>query len=257
MDILNDTLNIISHSVQPTAEWLGEANDRYPFFMLPAMLHLECHGIDSDPDLLARLAIAWPDRKSLAMRLGVNASVFASFYPAQASEATPDTDSTIDRFLDNYGHTSDKEIEALNKAIFNPTPDYADILAAQERTHRQQAGADDGLGADDRMINDFIEQSRQKKREAVAAVPTSQHVDPAAAAAVAHLPIAEPSSPDESMLSESLAKMYISRGKYSKALEIIENINLKFPEKSIYFADQIRFLRKLVLNEKLTKQKQQ
>ncbi len=54
---------------------------------------------------------------------------------------------------------------------------------------------------------------------------------------------------DASMLSESLAKMYIARGKYSKALEIIESINLNFPEKSIYFADQIRFLRKLVLNE--------
>ena len=55
------------------------------------------------------------------------------------------------------------------------------------------------------------------------------------------------------MLSESLAKMYIQRRNYAKALEIIENINLNFPEKSIYFADQIRFLRKLVLNEQTKK----
>ncbi len=257
MDILNDTLNIISQSSAPTAEWLAEAAREYPYFMLPALLRLEREGIDSDADLLARLAIAWPDRKNLAMRLGANAAVFAGFYPPQNVDATPDTDTTIDRFLDNYGHTSDKEIEALSNAIFNPTPDYADILAAQERDggHRSDAGSSDSQNADDKLINDFIEQSRQKKREAAASVPTSQHVDPAAAAEVAHLPIAEPASQDESMLSESLAKMYVSRGKYSKALEIIENINLKFPEKSVYFADQIRFLRKLVLNEKLTKQK--
>lgn len=256
MDILNDTLNIISQSSEPTAEWLAEAARDYPYFMLPALLRLEQTGIDSDTDLLARLAIAWPDRKALAMRLGVNAAVFSDFYPPQNADATPDTDTTIDRFLDNYGNTSDKEIEALSNAIFSPTPDYADILAAQECDGGRRAdAASDSQSADDKLISDFIEQSRQKKREAAASVPTSQHVDPAAAAEVAHLPIAEPASQDESMLSESLAKMYVSRGKYSKALEIIENINLKFPEKSIYFADQIRFLRKLVLNEKLTKQK--
>ena len=36
---------------------------------------------------------------------------------------------------------------------------------------------------------------------------------------------------------------------YQPALEIIMQLNLNNPEKSIYFADQIRFLRKLILNE--------
>ena len=82
----------------------------------------------------------------------------------------------------------------------------------------------------------------------------SLHPDAAPApVAVAPAPAQEavPAKIDDSMLSESLAKMYIARGKYSKALEIIESINLNFPEKSIYFADQIRFLRKLVLIETL------
>ncbi len=162
MDILNDTLNIISQSSEPTAEWLAEAARDYPYFMLPALLRLGQAGIDSDPDLLARLAIAWPDRKSLAMRLGVNAAVFADFYPPRDIDATPDTDTTIDRFLGNYGNTSDKEIEALSNAIFNPTPDYADILAAQERDgdHRADA-ASASQSADDKLISDFIEQSRK------------------------------------------------------------------------------------------------
>ena len=67
---------------------------------------------------------------------------------------------------------------------------------------------------------------------------------------IANDPVERPSQTNDSMLSESLAKMYISQHKYSKALQIIQNISLTFPEKSIYFADQIRFLKKLILNEK-------
>ena len=127
------------------------------------------------------------------------------------------------------------------------------MLAAQERDEGGTADATDlDMSHDDELINKFIAQEREREKRQSLSVP-QQHVEPAAAAEIAHTPIAEPKPQDDSMLSESLAKMYISRGKYSKALEIIENINLKFPEKSIYFADQIRFLRKLVLNEKSKK----
>ena len=74
-------------------------------------------------------------------------------------------------------------------------------------------------------------------------------------AEIADQAIDNPTQTDDSMLSESLAKMYIAQHKYSQALEIIERINLKYPEKSIYFADQIRFLTKLVLNETLNDKK--
>ena len=48
----------------------------------------------------------------------------------------------------------------------------------------------------------------------------------------------------------------IDKRNYSKALEIITEINLKNPKKSIYFADQMRFLRKLMeLEEKSKEQK--
>ncbi len=47
-------------------------------------------------------------------------------------------------------------------------------------------------------------------------------------------------------LSLALVKIMIENGNYRKALEIITDINLKNPKKSIYFADQIRFLHKLI-----------
>jgi tetratricopeptide (TPR) repeat protein len=53
-----------------------------------------------------------------------------------------------------------------------------------------------------------------------------------------------------SFFSETLAKIYIKQKKYTKALEIIRKLNLIYPEKNRYFADQIRFLEKLIINAK-------
>ena len=65
----------------------------------------------------------------------------------------------------------------------------------------------------------------------------------------------EEETPVQGDLSVGFAKILIKNGNYAKALEIIKEINLKNPEKSIYFADQIRFIKKLMLNEAKKKSK--
>ena len=60
-----------------------------------------------------------------------------------------------------------------------------------------------------------------------------------------------PERPEEDeYFSETLAKIYIKQKKYDKAIKIFEKLSLKYPEKSIYFADQIRFLTIIVNNKK-------
>lgn len=55
---------------------------------------------------------------------------------------------------------------------------------------------------------------------------------------------------DDSCFTETLARIYIKQQKYEKALEIIKKLSLNYPKKNAYFADQIRFLEKLIINAK-------
>jgi predicted Zn-dependent protease len=51
---------------------------------------------------------------------------------------------------------------------------------------------------------------------------------------------------DDSYFTETLARVYFSQKRYDKALEIIRALNLKYPEKNVYFADQIQYLEKII-----------
>ena len=233
-------------------QWLENAEAVAPYSVLPALLFLKHQGVKGNEDVLARLAIRFPDRRSLALQLGEDADLLADFYPAEQAPETPDTVTTIDRFLDQYGKSSPGEVEAISRAIFNPQPDYADVLAAQEQVEAGEPLAEGD--SQDALINRFIAEQMQLGEQA-AKVPIAKPVGEEEKAEIAEEVIGDPNQLDDSMLSESLAKMYIAQHKYSQALEIIKRLSLNYPEKSIYFADQIRFLTKLVLNGTLNTKK--
>ena len=149
---------------QLTREWLEQIQSQAPYSVLPALLFLKANGVKGNEDVLARLSISFPDRQALSLVLGDDASDFAHFYPPEETPETPDTVTTIDRFLDQYGKTSPGEIEALNRAIFNPTPDYADVLAAQEKEEGE--GLDSSSDSQDELINQFIAEQMELGKQA-------------------------------------------------------------------------------------------
>lgn len=59
----------------------------------------------------------------------------------------------------------------------------------------------------------------------------------------------EAGSPEVDQLEEQ-ARLMIHEARYAEAIEILKQLNLINPKKSIYFADQIRFLEKIIENLK-------
>lgn len=54
----------------------------------------------------------------------------------------------------------------------------------------------------------------------------------------------------EAEVTETGARQLIRERKYKEAVEILRTLNLNNPKKSVYFADQIRFLEKVIANSK-------
>jgi hypothetical protein len=147
------------------------------------------------------------------------------------------TATLIDNFLDSIP----KEDEGQSRGKRKPTPadaavDYVAYLLETEGDKAEETVPEmKGQNLIDTFIN--ADKGRIVLNEGPLLTPQTEKTDESAA---------EPT--DEEYFTETLARIYIKQGRYSKALEIIQRLSLQFPKKNAYFADQIRFLEKLIIN---------
>ena len=205
----------------------------YPYFNIPQLLYLKfTPGAMPDEKRIQQALIYASPHAHLETILGVEGESFADLYPK-----APRTDSTmqaIDLFLGTYRKEQKRgnEEESLDRII------SGNILAQ----------------------SDYISNLQKEEQADLAATPVHEHETNPSPAVLpdttgrdqenTEQSASSESSNDDTFFTESLAKIYIKQRRYEKALQIIKKLSLKYPEKNIYFADQIRFLEKLIINIK-------
>ncbi len=216
----------------------------YPASGVPAALLLRYAGAALGDDerraLQQRVALLSGDSRRLIEAIDPSGQGFDNFYPPEPVMKKPATENAIDTFLETYGHRTAEEDALLERMIFNPVPDYSQTLA---RTADAAPRATAEPGSQESLIDAFLASNPVEEVASAVVAPEPEE-------APAKRPAKAPQAPSEGLLSESLAKIFIKQGRYERAYEIISNLNLNYPEKSIYFADQLRFLRKLMINQR-------
>lgn len=212
---------------------LAALREKYPACVLPEVMALGKEGLGEEErrELAVAINVRVGDPDTLVSLLGADMAE-TPFYPDPRT-AAHSTDETIDAFIGKFSAQDPrKEAEALEQLIFRPTGDYAATMLAGE--------GKGGNAASEPPAPETVPETNLELPEPHGETPREPHQEAAGGAPG---------------LSEGFARIMIKNHNYSKALEIIQAISLNNSEKSAYFADQIRFLRKLVLNQ--SKQKRQ
>ena len=220
----------------------------HPYFQTVRLLMLQNLYLLHDPSFdeeLRRAAIYVTDRKSIfqmieaahyQLRQQLSSSTSTT---SQTSSTSPTrTIDLIDNFLDSL-----PQEEPDKKSQRKPTPadasvDYVSYLLSTEGAEQHTTNAPDMKGQE--LIDTFLEQEQgrillnelpQDTQETVSNENSDEEVE-------------------EEYFTETLARIYIKQGHYEKALGIISRLAERYPKKNAYFADQMRFLEKLIINSK-------
>ena len=212
-----------------SVEELQRLQSDYPYFQAVRFLYLKklrCDFPERYPQALQENALYAGDRKVLFTLLEGAEQTWNGLYPDEKEKPETDAFGLIDSFLASRSSELGRETELYPEASYRF--DDAETPAA--------APAENSFA----LVDAFLDASPEEKEPQAPVI------------AVAEKPENEDSDElqDEEFLTESLAKIYIKQRRYAKALEIIRKLSLKYPEKNIYFADQIRFLEKLIINIK-------
>ena len=233
---------------------------RYPYFQTARLLYLKnlylLHDISFGEEL-RKAALYVTDRRMLFLLVEGEKYALKDLKKENPTGENPSLDRTlslIDAFLSSLPEEQEKEIPLP----VSPVIDYSAYLM-QDASQEETADAPKLKGQD--WIDSFLEKSSTEPLLSQPSAEVEVEEKPLVVEEEKQTPVIEENDAeeeeapaevldDESYFTETLAKIYVKQQRYSKALEIITRLNLKYPEKNAYFADQIRFLEKLIINNK-------
>ena len=155
----------------------------------------------------------------------------------QANENASRTAELIDNFLGSIPEDADEQKSSAKKRVSaTPGSDYIGYLIENGLGDFGENAHDGPQLKGQSLIDDFIS-SKGSGRIILPELTkdtseSSERIEPV----------------PEEFCTETMAQIYVRQGRYSQALEIIKRLNLDNPKKNAYFADQIRFLEKLIIN---------
>ena len=226
----------------------------YPYYQTARLLLLQNLFLLHDPTFDEELrcaAIYITDRRRLFQMIE---AAHYTISPKTKNDEEPQTEqkenrtiSLIENFLDSIPKEGTAETPQEHQPKRKPTPadaavDYVAYLLESESESDHLNQAPQLIGQD--LIDSFINNDKGK-------IVLSDN--PEYTPEVNEATSTPNDTPEEGVFTETLARIYIKQGRYSKALEIIRRLSLQYPKKNAYFADQIRFLEKLIINNKQNK----
>ena len=235
--LMKGTVPYTKKTLSRLSDWI----EKYPYFQAAHLLHtLNLLHLKDTHFLfdLRKTAIYVPDRRQFFFRVEKK---FFTPERIEASEEAFAVESSLE-IIDNFLSANNKDTTVREKIALELTPVSVDYISCflSDDTENQEAP----LLAHQEAVDKFLEKDAispvkiQFRKSDKPDEPEDEELPE---------PLSE-SVNNDSFFTETLAKIYIKQKKYDKALEIIRKLNLIYPEKSCYFADQIRFLEKLIKN---------
>ncbi|MBQ6200686.1 MAG: tetratricopeptide repeat protein [Prevotella sp.] len=243
-----DLIELTKHPERMDRDTLYELRSQvalYPYHQTLRLLMLQNLYLLHDPGFdeeLRRAAIYITDRRVLFNLVEAAHYQHPSHQNTPSTPNTPTPSSRTTELINSFLDTIPQEEAAPRKR--RPTPadaaiDYVAYLLDTEGDTPQEETESVPEMRGQNLIDTFI--NADKGRFALSDVPLPADDTPK-----------EPEEPEEEVgeeyFTETLARIYIKQGRYSKALEIIRRLSLQVPKKNAYFADQIRFLEKVIIN---------
>ena len=224
---------------QQTISMLRNMKDEHPYFHSARILLLQALYKHHSPQFDEELRISaplLPDRQSVFLLTE------EPNYQRKEERRKFNTDETetdksqrtnllISDFLE---HQPNQQIQSGRYPI-DATQDYIGFLLQNEAHEEEKADVPMNGGG---VVEDFLNQEPTR-------IVLKEHDSPTEVSVEK-----EEKEEENEILTETLAGIYIKQGKFENAIKIIRQLSLKYPKKNRYFADQIRFLEKLIINNK-------